>query len=188
MSTVAPAETARSTERLLCLLAQYQEDLYRYVFSLLPHQEDVKDVLQETYIALTRKFDEYDAEKPFLPWAYGFAYLQVFKHRDRSRRTARTFGDDVVELLAVQRETHAVTLNSRLSALDHCLEKLPQQDRLLISHRYLSRTTIEQLTEIAGSSRRTLFRNLERIRRLLFDCISRRIEDRTDECAGECGA
>lgn len=168
---------ARSTEQLLRLLAEHQDDLYRYVFSLVPHQEDVKDVLQDAYVALTRKFADFDPSKPFLPWAYGFAYVEVLKHRDRRRKAARTFGDDVVELLARERELHAAVLDDRLSALDHCLEKLPQQDRLLISHRYLSRTTIEQLTDIAGSSRRTLFRNLERIRRLLFDCISRHVED-----------
>ncbi|MBL9080414.1 MAG: sigma-70 family RNA polymerase sigma factor [Planctomycetales bacterium] len=169
--------TARSTEQLLRLLAQHQEDLQRYVFALVPHQEDVKDILQDTYVALTRKFADYDFAKPFLPWAYGFAYVEVLKHRDRSRKSARTFGDEVVEMLARERELQAAMLDDRLTALDHCLEKLPQADRLLISHRYLSRTTIEQLVDIAGSSRRTLFRNLERIRRLLFDCISHRVEE-----------
>ena len=164
-------------EQLLRLLAEHQDDLFRYVFSLLPNSEDVKDILQETYVALTRKFGEYDPAKPFLPWAYGFAYMQVLKHRDARRRASRAFSTEVLELLSCRREVHEVTLNSRLSALDHCLEKLPEPDRLLIAHRYLSRTPIEQLTEIAGSSRRTLFRNLERIRRLLHDCISRRVEE-----------
>lgn len=166
-----------ATESLLRLLAMYQEDLFRYVFSLLPHEEDARDVLQETYVALTRKFAEYDPNKPFLPWAFGFAYVQVLKHRERRSRAARLLSADVVELLACARRDEEQTLASRLSALDHCLDKLPESDRRLIAHRYLSRTTIEQLTDIVGSSRRTLFRNLERVRRLLHDCISRRVEE-----------
>lgn len=179
MSELAPIAAAPSAEDLLRLLATYQEDLFRYVFSLLPHEEDCKDVLQETYVALTRKFAEYEADKPFLPWAFGFAYVQVLKHREKSRRTARLLSADVVELLACERRDHSGAFNSRLSALDHCLDKLPAADRQLIAHRYLSRTTIEQLTDIVGSSRRTLFRNLERVRRLLHDCISRREEEAT---------
>jgi RNA polymerase sigma-70 factor (ECF subfamily) len=85
--------------------------------------------------------------------------------------------DDVVELLANERAGEAVSLNSRLQALDDCLEQLSEEDRRLISHRYLTRTTAEQLTEIVGASRRTMFRNLERVRRLLHDCISRRMEE-----------
>src|SRR5262245_25842594 len=165
------------TERLLRLLAEHQQDLFRYVFSLVPNQDDAGDVLQETYVALTRKFADYDPTKPFLAWAYGFAYMEVLKHRERNMRTARLLSSDVVELLAVERREQTSLLDTRLTALDPCLEKLPEHDRRLIAHRYLSRTTIEQLMEIVGSSRRTLFRNLERVRRLLFDCITRRVEE-----------
>src|SRR5207253_577741 len=98
---------------------------------------------------------------------------------ERTARAARVFSREVVELLACRRQEQQSRLNDRLTALDHCLDKLPEPDRRLIAHRYLARTTIEQLAEIAGSSRRTLFRNLERIRRLLFDCISRRVEEKT---------
>lgn len=172
-----PMTPEANTERLLRLLAEYQQELFRYVFALLPNEEDAKDVLQETYVALTHKFDEYDATRPFLPWACGFAYLQVLKHRERSSRARCVFGGDVVEMLAAQRAAESASLTERLGALDHCLEKLPPSDRRLIAHRYLSRTTVERLSVIFGGSRRTLFRNLDRIRRLLHDCISRRLEE-----------
>lgn len=171
------SEDQSNTERLLRLLAEHQQELYRYVFSFLLHEEDTRDVLQETYVALTRKFSEYDSTKPFLAWAFGFAYLQTLKHRQQSERTRRRLSDDVLELLANERAGEAVSLNSRLQALDDCLEQLSEEDRRLISHRYLTRTTAEQLTEIVGASRRTMFRNLERVRRLLHDCISRRMEE-----------
>lgn len=172
---VMPPEA--TTERLLRLLAEHQHELFRHVFSLLPNAEDARDVMQETYVSLTRKFAEYDAEKPFLPWAYGFAYVQVLKHREKARRTRNVLSGDVVEMLAAERVEEASTLNVRLHALDQCLEKLNPPDRQLIAHRYLARTTAEQLAEIVGGSRRTLFRNLERIRRLLHDCISHRLEE-----------
>jgi RNA polymerase sigma-70 factor (ECF subfamily) len=164
-------------ERLLRLLAEHQHDLFRYVFALLPHEADARDVLQETYVSLTRKFDQYDPQKPFLPWAYGFAYMQVLKQREQAQKSRRVLAVDVVEALAAERASGASLLNARLAALDQCLEKLPVADRRLIAHRYLSKTTAEQLAEIVGGSRRTLFRNLERIRRLLHDCISSRVEE-----------
>ncbi len=166
-----------ATESLLRLLATHQEDLFRYVFSLVPHEPDARDVLQETYVALTRKFAEYSPDRPFLPWAFGFAYLQVLKHRERRGRSARLLGAEVVALLADTRRDEEARLTTRLSALDACLDRLAEPDRRLIAHRYLSRTTIEQLTDIVGLSRRTLFRNLERVRRVLHDCISRRLEE-----------
>ena len=46
-------------ELLVRLLSAHQENLFRYIFSLLPHEEDARDVLQETSVALYRKFAEY---------------------------------------------------------------------------------------------------------------------------------
>jgi hypothetical protein len=61
---------ADSTERLVRLLTKHQEELFRYIFGLLPNEEDAKDVLQETSVSLYCKSAEYDPDKPFLAWAY----------------------------------------------------------------------------------------------------------------------
>ena len=74
------------TEMLVRLLSRHQEQLFRYIFALLPHEEDARDVLQETSVALYRKFDDYDPDKPFLAWAYSFAFLEILKQRERNRR------------------------------------------------------------------------------------------------------
>jgi predicted DNA-binding transcriptional regulator YafY len=46
----------------------------------------------------------------------------------------------------------------------------------LIRQRYQSKARAEELADRLGASRRTLFRNLDRIRRLLFECVNRRLE------------
>jgi RNA polymerase sigma-70 factor (ECF subfamily) len=171
---VAPVDASR-TDLLVRLLDRHQEDLFRYVFSLLPHEEDARDVLQETYIALSRKFRDYDPDKPFLAWAYGFTYLEVLKQRERNRRGTRHLSREVVEHLARERGGYEDDLQVRLRGLDHCLGQLPEPDRELIRQRYHGGVKVEELVAQRGGSRRTLFRQLDRIRRLLFDCISRHV-------------
>src|SRR5262249_26689045 len=151
------------------------EELFRYILSLLPHEEDARDVLQETSVALCRKFAEYDPTKPFLAWAYRFAYLEVLKQRERNQRGSRLLSRELVERLAREREQHEPVLQARLQALDHCLEELPAAERELVRKRYQGKARVEELVRQGGTSRRTLFRKLDRIRRLLFDCISRRL-------------
>ena len=164
------------TELLVRLLMRHQDDLFRYIYSLLPHQEDARDALQETSVALYRKFADYDPAKPFLAWAYGFAYLEVLKQRERNQRGTRHMREDIVELLARERAEHEPVLHARLLALETCLSELPAKDRELIRQRYSTGCPIEQLVEQSGASRRTLFRNLDRIRRTLFECINRRLQ------------
>ena len=163
------------TEILVRLLSQYQGDLFRYIFALLPHEEDAQDVLQETCVALYRKFEEYDPSKPFLAWAYSFAFLEILKQRERNQRATRCLNRDLIERLAREREQHEPILHARLRALDHCLGKLPLADRELIRLRYQEKTPTEELMRQFDTSRRTLFRRLDRIRLLLFDCIGRQV-------------
>ena len=169
------AETAH-TEQLVRLLMKHQEDLFRYIFSLLPHEEDARDVLQETSVSLYRKFAEYDSEKPFLAWAYGFAYLEVLKQRERNERGTRHMREELVEVLSRERQEQETELHGRLQALDNCLEQLPAMDRELIRLRYHSGSPVDDIVEQLGTSRRTFFRNLDRVRRVLLECIYRRLQ------------
>ncbi len=166
-------ETARA-ELLVRLLTRHQDELFRYILALLPHEEDARDVLQETSVALYRKFGEYDPEKPFLAWAYRFAYLEVLKQRERNQRRTRHFSIALLERLAREREEHEPMLQARLQALEQCLQDLPAADRDLIRQRYQGQTRIEEMARRAGASRRTFFRKLDRIRRALLECINRR--------------
>jgi RNA polymerase sigma-70 factor, ECF subfamily len=166
---------ASRTEDLVRLLIRHQQDLFRYIFSLLPNHEDARDALQETSVAIYRKFADYDPAKPFLAWAYGFAYLEVLKARERVCRSGRHLREDLFELLAREREKHDTELHSRLQALETCLRELPPADRELIHQRYNIECPIDELVERLGTSRRTFFRNLDRIRRSLFECINRRL-------------
>jgi RNA polymerase sigma-70 factor, ECF subfamily len=163
---------AERTETLVRLLTGNQGAIYRYIFALVPHEEDARDILQETNVALYRKFESYDADKPFLAWAYQFAYLEVLKHRDRTRRGNRAFSPEVIDRIVRDREVHEPVLEARVAALEGCLERLSPADRDLIYRRYQRGVAPDDLASQTGTSRRTLFRNLERIRRQLLDCIT----------------
>jgi RNA polymerase sigma-70 factor (ECF subfamily) len=167
-------ETARG-ELLVRLLSKHQGELFRYIFALLPHEEDARDVLQETSVALYRKFLEYDPEKPFLAWAYRFAYLEVLKHRERDQRRRRCLNRELIERLARERQEQEPVLQERLQALEQCLQALPPEDRELIRQRYHGNGRTDEIARRAGASRRTFFRKLDRIRRSLQECINRRL-------------
>jgi RNA polymerase sigma-70 factor (ECF subfamily) len=169
-----PVDVAR-TEMLVRLLSRHQDDLFRYIFALLPHEDDARDVLQETCVALYRKFEEYDPDKPFLAWAYCFAYLEILKQRERNQRGTRLLSRDVIAGLAREREAHEPVLHARLVALEQCLADLSPADRELIQQRYQQKARSEDLVRQLETSRRTLFRKLDRIRRLLHECITRRV-------------
>ena len=164
------------TEQLVLLLTQNQEPLFRYIFSLVSSEADARDILQETSLALYRKFDQYENSRPFLPWAYRFAYLQIQKHRTKFARSPLLFSEDLMHLFALEREQMEPELDLRLQFLDECLGKLTPHDKELVASRYALRESAEEMMQRFAMSRRTLFRNLELLRQRLHDCVTRQIQ------------
>ena len=105
-------------------------------------------------IAITscRKIEDYDLTQPFLPWALGFAYLEVMKFRERNQRAGRLLKRELVEQLMRERQQEP-NLQLRLQALEDCLEKLPATDQVLIQQRYQAKVGIEEMVAQSGSSR-----------------------------------
>lgn len=165
-----------STESLIVLLTQHQDKIFRYIFSLVPCEADARDIMQETNLALYHKFGQYDSSRPFLPWAFRFAYLQVQKHREKSARSPLLFSEDVMELLAGERAHVEARLDERLRLLDGCLQKLSPLDKELVTRRYALRQSPGEMMRLFDMSRRTLFRNLEMLRQRLHECVTRQLQ------------
>ncbi len=166
----------QGNEQFVLLLTRHQDPLFRYIFSLVPAEADARDILQETSLALFRKFAQYDASRPFLPWAYRFAYIEVQKHREKAARGPLLFSEDVMDLLANERARIEPQLDLRLELLDGCLAKLPPREKELVTSRYALRQSAEEMMKRFQMSRRTLFRNLELLRQRLHECVTRQLE------------
>lgn len=169
------SEPQTNFENLVLLLSQHQEALFRYIYSLMPCEADARDILQETSLALYRKGSQFDSTRPFLPWAFRFAYLQVQKHREKTARSPLLFSEDVIDLLSSERAHIEDQLNERLQLLDHCLQKLSPREKALVTSRYAQRESAETMMQRFAMSRRTLFRNLELLRQRLHQCVTHQL-------------
>lgn len=165
------------TEEFVKLLAQYDREVFRYIFTLLPERAAAEDVLQETAAALWRKLPQYDRDQPFLPWAFRFAHLEVLKHRKRTSRHPLLFDDALLAELAERRAHDQSLLEMRRKALDVCLDSLAAEERRLIESRYVATQTVAELAEQTSTPVKRLYNALDRIRRRLMECIRRRLRE-----------
>jgi RNA polymerase sigma-70 factor (ECF subfamily) len=163
------------------LIVQHDRRLLRYILTLVPRRDDAEEVLQRTATALWEHFGEFDASREFYPWAARFAYFEVLNFRKEHARDRLIFRDDVLEDLAETRASLEEVLEQRREALVTCLSLLLPADAELLRRRYCSPDTIATLAQELGSTAKTLYRRLDRIRERLADCVSRRVAARLIE-------
>ena len=159
------------TAEYVRLWTQYHRDVERYVFSMLPRPADASEVVQEVSVRLWEKWDSYDQDRPFLPWAMRFAYLQVLKWRQGKAREKLIFSDDLLSQINATNDYEEPLMEARRKTLTLCLEKLNKDDRRIVELRYGRHGAIKEEAKKTGVKMHKLYYALERIRIQLLNCI-----------------
>src|SRR6185369_1892707 len=160
----------RST-RFVELLTAHQRDLFSYIDTLMAGDTATPDVLQDTSLALWSRLADFDFERPFLPWAFGFAYQRVLAWRKTRNRSRLVFSEQVLELISDVYLNDTTSADARLAALRHCLEKLNDDDKRLVQERYVDKAAVKSLAARFGQTANQLSVRLFRIRHALGKCV-----------------
>lgn len=168
------ASAERMTE-FVDLYSRYYPRLQFYLMALLPSANDAADVLQESSLVLWRKFASYESGTNFYAWACKIARLQALKYRNRVGRAAKVLDDAILEKLSEEAMSEEIDPAASLEALAYCLERLSERNRSLIRRRYQPNSSVRELAAEVGCSANALSKLLGKIRRLLLDCVERRL-------------
>ena len=156
--------------------AEAERSMKAFAFSLVPNRTDADDVIQETLKSLWQHFDDYDPERPFLPWANRFVYRQVQMHRrSQATRGKYFFSDETIEQLAHDPAETPEHSKAMELALEQCLQNIGSRQRDLIEQRYTSKGTLQDLARQLGKKPDSLYKMLQRVREALHKCICQRM-------------
>lgn len=169
MQAPDPTPEARQ-QNFLRLFMACEPAIRAFVRSLVPTLSDSNDVMQEVAVVLWQKFAEYETTEDFRRWSFRVAKWKVLSWRRDRMRDRHVFGDETLELLAHEAETHTEKLEAQRAALRECLGRLPAAQRDLVDKAYAPHTRIDSLAAHIGVTAMSLYKKLHRIRTLLIDC------------------
>ena len=150
-----------------------QGKLYGYIATLLPHRDDAEDVLQRTSLILWQKWEKFDTNRGFLPWARGIALNEIRNLLRRSERRNVHLSEPIIAMLAEELEED--TNEDRVEALAICLSRLEDTQRNLLERCYLGSSGVKSVAAAMNSSAASIYMRLHRMRRMLVDCINKRM-------------
>src|SRR4030095_7215210 len=144
------ADKSAAQQRFLSLFLRSEREVFRYVAALVRNVADAEDIVQQTALALWEKFDAYDSNQPFTPWACRFALNKTKQWIERRQRWQALLERGLAEELAHRREELRPEIETSLKHLEGCLSKLPDEQRSLVEGYYYRRDGIEKLAEHSG--------------------------------------
>ena len=71
-----------------------------YIFSIVRNQIEMENILQDAYLKMIEKQDNYDSTKLFAPWAMGFITMQIRRWKQKLGRERLVFAEDTIETMS----------------------------------------------------------------------------------------
>jgi RNA polymerase sigma-70 factor, ECF subfamily len=156
-----------------------QPSIAAFVRSLVLDSTSTEEVLQRVAVALVRRYERYDPNRPFVAWAIGMAKFEVLYYRRQQAADKHIFDDELVEKIADSFQTLVERYNPMRDALAKCLDELEGRSRKVVELRYSAeKSTLQIASELqvtVGAVRMLLWR----ARGALRLCMEKRLVDAT---------
>ena len=152
-------------------------DTYTLALRLTAHEEDARDVVQESYLRAWKGLPRFRGDAQFSTWMYRItantAYTVVKRRRRHRTESLDAMLDDPIELHPGAQPEDAAELGALLDRLSVGLEELPPKLRVLVVLKDVYGLSHEEIAEELGISvpaaKVRLHRGRKRLRDLLYD-------------------
>lgn len=168
---MSDADDAKQHERFVALFVRHETAIYSFVMSIVASTTDADEIFQEASMTMWRRFDQYQPGTSFRNWSFQVAKYTAFNFVRKQIRDRHRFSETIMTLLADQAEKEQEDRESRRRMLDHCIEKLPETDRVVLAGCYQEGVTIKAFAAEQGRTSNAVTKHLNRIRRSLLKCI-----------------
>ncbi|PQO45831.1 sigma-70 family RNA polymerase sigma factor [Blastopirellula marina] len=164
-------ELTDHTLRVQQLFVQYQPQLKAFAIALSPNFAHADDLLQETFLTVTAKAQEFDLESNFLAWSRS---ILRFKMLEARRAAGEQTVDYLDSLVAACPENWGS--DERLRVLTNCIQDLAPKAREIIQLRYQREHSPSQIAAMLSRSVNSINVALSKARLALRHCMDRRLQ------------
>lgn len=165
------------SDEFVARLTEYQNNLMGFIMASVGDYASASDILQQTNVVLLQKEGDLKCINDFLPWAITVAKFKILSYVRDQKREERIFTPETVEAMSLVAEEEIEDVGSRRIALRECLGKLPGSKVELLQQRYTYGLSLSAIADLRRCTIDSLKGRLKRIRKLLGECVDRRLTD-----------
>jgi RNA polymerase sigma-70 factor (ECF subfamily) len=172
--TPAPAEAVEAIT-FLDLYEMHLAFVWNGVRRLGVHESAVEDVVQEIFLVVHRKLDDFEGRSSIRTWLFGIAVRVVRHHRRKQRGAGPTPSDDVESLVDPRgRSPHeAAEQGQMVDILNRLLDELDDDKREVLVLAELEQMTAPEIAEITGANLNTVYWRLRAARQEFERIVTR---------------
>jgi RNA polymerase sigma-70 factor, ECF subfamily len=163
-------------ERYSEIVDRYQTKLFVYIYRLIGNKEEAEDLLQDVFVKAYRNLNSYDTSRKFSSWIYRIAHNEAvnFIKRKSLKRfisfDAITSTKDKLDSSSEEEGADKAWLRKEVSKeVSDAMKKLPFKYNQVLTLRYYSDQSYEEIAEILGRPVNTVGTLINRAKKKLSE-------------------
>ena len=173
-----PRISEAEKERFLALLEPVHNNLARFARSVVPDDEEARDLVGDTVLKALEHFDELNDEKAFLSWLFTIAVRLGRQWRKQKKRFGLYDENEVARRPSMGASPE---VRHDVSALYNAIEKLRDGEREAILLFEIAGLSLEEVRKVQGGSLSGVKSRLARGRKKLEKILGIDKEEQKDE-------
>lgn len=169
-----PTQTEAHVASVQRLFLQYQPAVRGYILSMIPDFSLAEDVMQETFIVVTRKATSFELGTSFPAWVKTIARFKALEAIRVNRNSPEYLSEEVIQALGADRSEFRENEDERLVHLATCINELAPQAKRSILYRYKNDHLPPEIAELMGCTVQSINVTLSRARAFLRECVIRK--------------
>ncbi|MBA4411283.1 MAG: RNA polymerase sigma factor [Bacteroidota bacterium] len=156
------------------LVEKYQKLVYTLALKLLKKPEEAEEMAQDTFIKAYQKLHTYEGKSKFSTWLYSITYNGCISELRKQRIDFKSLDDQRISDQDEQR-MHDYYSEARKEDqekyLNLALEKLPEDDQVLVTLYYYEGQSMDEISEITGLTVSNIKIKIHRARKKMYGLL-----------------
>jgi RNA polymerase sigma-70 factor (ECF subfamily) len=165
------------SEKYAEIIERYQGKLFVYIFRLVGNREEAEDLLQDVFIKTYRNLNSFDVERKFSSWIYRIAHNEAVNYIKRKSlkrfipwESVTSIKDKLESSSSSEEGADERWLRKETSQeVEKAILKLPLKYRQVLTLRYYSDNSYEEISEILGRPVNTVGTLINRAKKKLAE-------------------
>ncbi|MBB5352881.1 RNA polymerase sigma-70 factor (ECF subfamily) [Haloferula luteola] len=174
-------DAERHTVAVQGLFLKFQPMVRSYILSIVPDFSLADDILQETFLVVSRKAGSFELGSSFPAWVKTIARFKALETLRREKNPRLVLSDEVLDVLDAEPHPYGEwrEVDRRIELLQSCIQELAPQARRSIEYRYRGDHNPPQIAKLMGCTVGSINVTLSRARTFLRECVERKMEPKS---------
>ncbi|MFP4470897.1 MAG: RNA polymerase sigma factor [Bacteroidota bacterium] len=154
------------------LVEKHKQMVFTIAVKILRNAEDAEEVAQDAFVKAYQALGTFKGDARFSTWLYRITYNAAISRSRKKKPEFTAIDEEMIDNYTtdlVSKSVNELSRDEQIAAMKALMEKMPEEENLLLTLFYKKEKSIDEISEITGYTVSNVKVKLYRIRKRMYE-------------------